>query len=300
MTPKRSESEAETLRSFLKSVGSYTEDLIFGVPPGKYLFHYTDLAGLHGIIANKDLWLTDSRYSNDSEEMRHGYKVAETVINDLEAKGGDPQWLEYLGKVRELLARPSVEAVYITCFCLEGNLLSQWRGYAASGNGVSLEFDPPQFRNITADDSPSRGLMRLWKVFYDEPKQKGIMGHAINFGYQRAGTLDEKAKSASEAIFFFVPTFKHSDFHQENECRLIFTPPPDCKVPPKFRVGRGMLIPYYSVSSLTEGNFTLPIKRIVVGPSPLREMNAASVKAMLAAHGYEGIAVESSNTPFRA
>jgi len=300
MTPKRSESEADALRGFLQQVGSYTQDLIFGIPAGTYLFHYTDLAGLQGIIANKDLWLTDSRYSNDSEEMRHGYKVAETVIKDLEAKGGDPQWLEYLGKVRALLGKPPVEAVYITCFCLEGNLLSQWRGYAASGSGVSLEFDPPQFSYITGDDSPSRGLMRLWKVFYGEPQQKGIMEHAINFGYQRAGSLDEKAKYASEAIFFFVPTFKHSDFHQENECRLIFTPPPDCKVPPKFRVGRGMLIPYYSVSSLTEGNFKLPIKRIVVGPSPLREMNAASVKAMLAAHGYEGIAVESSNTPFRA
>jgi len=72
MTPKRSDSEAAGLRDFLKRVGSYARDLIYGVPPDKYLFHYTDLNGLQGILSNADLWLTDSRYLNDSEEMRHG------------------------------------------------------------------------------------------------------------------------------------------------------------------------------------------------------------------------------------
>jgi hypothetical protein len=299
MTPKRSDAEADALRSFLQSVGSYTVDLIFGVPPDQHLFHYTDLNGLQGILTNGDLWLTDSRYSNDSEEMHHGYTVAGTVLDELTAKGGDPQWLEYLGKVREILGKPPAEAVYIGCFCLEGNLLSQWRGYAANGSGVSLEFDPPKFGDITGPDSPSRGLMRLWKVFYDGKTQKNIMNEALNFGYQRAGTLEEKAKYASEAIFFFVPTFKHHDFHQEDECRLIFTPPPDCQVAPRFRVSRGMLVPYYSVKDL-KSDFSLPIKRIVVGPSPHRDLNAASVKAMLATRGLTTIGVEKSLTPFRA
>jgi len=49
-----------------------------------------------------------------------------------------------------------------------------------------------------------------------------------------------------------------------------------------------------------KGSFKLPIKRIVVGPSPHRDLNAASVKAMLAASGIEGIDVETSKTPFRA
>jgi hypothetical protein len=300
MTPKRSDSEAAGLRDFLKRVGSYARDLIYGVPPDKYLFHYTDLNGLQGILSNADLWLTDSRYLNDSEEMRHGYAVAKRVLDERTANEGDPQKLEYLGKVRELLGKPPVEAVYIGCFCLEGNLLSQWRGYAGNGSGVSLEFDPPKFGQITGDDSPSRGLMRLWTVFYNEETQTSIMNNALQFGYQRPGSLDERAKYAAEAIFFFVPTFKHNDFHQEDECRLIFTPPPDCTVAPRFRVSRGMLVPYYSVRDLTKGSFKLPIKRIVVGPSPHRDLNAASVKAMLAASGIEGIDVETSKTPFRA
>jgi hypothetical protein len=301
--PKRQDSEANALREFLESVGSYTTDLIFGVPEGKRLYHYTDLNGLQGIISNQDLWLTDSRYSNDSEEMRTGYGVAHDVLDRKRlqaAAGNDHDSIAFLDSLSQLLATPPAEAVYIGCFCLEGNLLSQWRGYAANGTGVSLEFDPPRFAYMTGPDSPPKGLMRLWKVFYDSTTQTNIMTDAIQFASARTGSVEERAKYAADSIFFFVPTFKHHDFHQEDECRLIFTPLPDCTVSPRFRVSRGMLVPYYSVNDLTNGSFRLPIKRIVVGPSPHKDINVASVRAMLAAYGYDDVPVEGSDTPFRA
>jgi hypothetical protein len=305
-SPKRSkrlDSEANALRVFLQQVGSFTTELIYGVPDGKRLYHYTDLNGLHGIISKQDLWLTDSRYSNDSEEMRHGYSVARAVLEEQQrraAQSGNQDHIAVLAKLAELLATPPAEAVYISCFCLEGNLLSQWRGYAANGTGVSMELEPSLFETITGPESPSKGLMRLWKVFYDAQTQTSIMTAAVQFGLNHPGSIEERAKYAAEGIFFFVPTFKHNDFHQEDECRLIFTPPPDCTVNPQFRVGRGMLTPYYSLHALTAGTFRLPIKRVVVGPSPHKEMNVASVRAMLAAYDYEHVPVEASATPFRA
>jgi hypothetical protein len=48
-------------------------------------------------------------------------------------------------------------------------------------------------------------------------------------------------------------------------------------------VGSYMLVPYYSVNDLTNGSFRLPIKRIVVGPSPHKDINMSSVRAILAA-----------------
>ena len=103
-TPRRSkrlDSEANALRAFLKQVGSYTTDLIYGVPDGKRLYHYTDLNGLQGIISNKDLWLTDSRYSNDSEEMRHGYAVAQAVLDEQQrqaVQAGEPDRIAVLAQ----------------------------------------------------------------------------------------------------------------------------------------------------------------------------------------------------------
>jgi hypothetical protein len=300
--PRRLDSEADALRAFLQQVGSYTTDLIFGVHAGKGLYHYTDLGGLQGIVSKSDLWLTDSRYSNGAEEMRHGYGIAKTVLDAARidaSNHADQPRVEYLDKIAELLAKPPSEAVYISCFCLEENLLSQWRGYGGTVSGVCVEFEPPMFSAVTGPDSPSKGLMRLWKVFYDVPTQKNIVKEALEFGYHRPGSLDERARYATDAIFFFVPTFKHNDFHEEQECRLIFTPPPDCPVNPRFRVGRGMLVPYYSLHDLTAGSFRLPIKRVVVGPAPHKQINASSIEAMLATNDYDGVPVEMSGTPFR-
>jgi hypothetical protein len=50
------------------------------------LFHYTDLNALTSIVQNNDLWLTDSRYSNDECEMTHGYDVAKAVIDNKRLK----------------------------------------------------------------------------------------------------------------------------------------------------------------------------------------------------------------------
>ena len=43
----------------------------------------------------------------------------------------------------------------------------------------------------------------------------------------------------------------------------------------------------------------LPIKRIVVGPGVDFERNSVSIKALLKAHSYDDVIVESSVIPFR-
>ena len=57
------------LDDFLKSIGSYTQDMIFGVEQGQALNHYTDLAGLQGIVEDHELWLTHSRRRGDHTRL---------------------------------------------------------------------------------------------------------------------------------------------------------------------------------------------------------------------------------------
>jgi len=301
---KRPDIDSNALLEFLKRVESYTEDLIYGVPAGEGLYHYTDLAGLQGILSSSDIWLTNSRYSNDGEEMTHGYRVASEVIDEeFEAAkaGGQLDRATYVKSVRELLATPPAEGVYICCFCLSGNLLSQWRGYGGNGCGVSIKFDPHGFASVTGPDSPSRGLLRLWKVFYDPKAQRSIVQSALNFGFTQPALPEDRARYAADAITFFIPTFKNEDFSEERECRLIFTPPPSIAVRPRFRVARGMLIPYFSMRDLTGGSqLHLPIEGIVVGPMPHKDLNVASIEALLTAGGYPELSVDRSSTPYRA
>src|SRR5262245_49436662 len=90
------------LEAYLQHIQSYDPDLIFGVKPGEPLFHYTDLAGLHGIVKNRDLWLTHSRYSNDDEELVHGERAAREVIEQERAAAKKP----YPSQVGCRIARP--------------------------------------------------------------------------------------------------------------------------------------------------------------------------------------------------
>src|SRR5215210_578604 len=168
------------LNSFLESVGSYTMDLIYNPGDLTAIYHYTDLNGLRGIVDNHDLWLTHSRYSNDDEELTHGSQIVKKVIEEEFAGDTDRRRKKYLKDIDTIFNLPKAEGVYICCFCEEDNLLSQWRSYGANGTGVSLSLDPARFSYITGPDSPPSGLVRLWKVFYDEAVQSNIVRNAIN------------------------------------------------------------------------------------------------------------------------
>jgi len=311
--PPRPALDTAALDDFLKrGVGSYAPDLIFTdliTDPGDLLaiHHYTDLSGLRGIVEGHDLWLTHSRYSNDEDEISHGVQIVDQIIKDrLTAKPGPGQTeKEYLERLAELLAGQSA-AVYVCCFCESSDLLSQWRGYGANGAGASLGFDPALFSYICGPDSPPSGLVRLWKVFYDDVTQRNIVGQAIDHHRNKPGlSVQQRAQQAADAIEFFIPTFKHQAFEEEKEIRLIFTPFPGWTKKPRFRVARNMLVPYFCLTDLTSPvgisspARLLPVTGACVGPSANKTLNVESVQMLLEKNGYLGKPVLSSTTPYR-
>ena len=271
------------------------------------VYHYTDLNALNGILASQDLWLTNSQFSNNSEEIDHGQSVVEKAIaRRLEAKqlsGGEKTFLE---KVAEQLQQKIDRGAYVCCFCFKDDLLSQWRGYGANGTGVSLALATGAFQFIAGPDMPLDrfGLVYLWRVFYNEVKQQQIVDECLGYAWEHAdGSLDEKAGLATTAIRFFVPTFKNKDFEEEQEARLVFLPAPGCQVALHFRVARGMLVPYFSlreiVSEAGQANWKLPLQSLRIGPSVNKHMNQQSVRMLLDQSGFTAATVDVSNTPFR-
>lgn len=136
----------------------------------KVLYHYTDTAGLLGILGQpatfpgtdqgvfateKDatfgtLWATDARYLNDAAELTFG---AEMLAQKLENRAESTQ----SGLVHDRLmslaldvrtgrfeftigSAPEQRRPHVTCFCTSGNLLSQWRGYGDGGGGYAIGF----------------------------------------------------------------------------------------------------------------------------------------------------------------
>ena len=294
----------KALTQFLDSLTSYSQDLIQHLHSGQKLCHYTSLDGAIGIISSGDLWLTNSRYSNDDEELNYGHRLVDAVLDTLESEAGEdaarPNWLQ---RLRAQLRVTRDDHVYICCFCQTDNLLSQWRGYAENGGGISLEFDPSGFTEI-AGPGCSHGLMRLWKVFYEQKQQQKIIRDCIEYPFWPEGTDDDRIRFIADALQFFMPTFKNSDFSEEQERRLIFSPNPATAPKLRFRTRRGLLVPYFSLRDLAKAGvagsvFKLPIKEVMIGPSPYRALNVESAKMILAKHEHLEVPVRACTTPYR-
>jgi hypothetical protein len=73
--------------------------------------------------------------------------------------------LSYLSAV-EPARRSVLKPVYITCFCEDGDLLSQWRGYADPG-GYAIGFDAAELEECVREYRTCLGLF---------PVQYGGMG----------------------------------------------------------------------------------------------------------------------------
>jgi hypothetical protein len=271
------------------------------------IFHYTDLNALNSIAGSNDLWLTNSRFTNDSEEVEHGRNVVENVIaTRLKLNQMDGNEREFLEDVGRRLKEQVFQEAYVCCFCFRDDLLSQWRSYGANGTGVCLALETQAFQYIAGPDMPLDvfGLVYLWRVFYNVEIQQRIVGDSLQFAWEHGqGSAGDKAELAAAAIRFFIPTFKNKDFAEEQEARLVFLPAYGCQVSLRFRVARGMLVPYYSlreiVSNAGQAGWRLPLQSVRIGPSVNKTMNAQSARLLLKQSGFDTATVTESSTPYR-
>jgi len=310
--------DIKALSSYLEGVRSAHVDFIRKVKKdeeGKPLFfHYSDLTGLKGIVAEHDLWLTHALFCNDEAELALGTKIAREEIQRIRRQPAlAAKKQQYLEELEDHLRKPATESVYICCFCEEDDALSQWRAYGGNGNGVSIRLDADEFENY-AGERPY-GFLRIWNVFYEELQQRSVMGNAIESTFTRfqPRPVGEIVAKAKDIIDFFVPTFKHTGFKGEQEWRMIFVPSPTSPVKPRYRAGREMLIPYFSLKELvaslnaaktrkpsaSQNQWRLPILRVCIGPSRHRELNRGSAQSFLNDAGYD-IPVIASHTPYRS
>lgn len=290
------------LTGFLNSLHSFSHDLVQELDAGAKLCHYTTLEGALGIITGRDLWLSHLRFSNDDDEFLYGLKLVGNELDALaEATPADAGRVQLINDVKARIDEQREQPIYISCFCEHDNLLSQWRGYADNGGGVSIEFDADGFRAYSGPDS-LLGLTRLWRVIYKEESQRRIVQRALEFPYWGAGP--DQVRFIADALSFFLPTFKNADFIDEKERRLIFTPDPAKAPKPRFRTRGGMLVPYMRMRDMAglppdATAERLPIKRVLVGPGRHRLLNRDSLRMALATEGYVNVPVEVSSTPYR-
>src|ERR1035441_3309460 len=133
-------------------------------PPPPRLSHYTDAAGLCGIVRSGSLWATHIYYLNDSLEFKYGSQVINNIFTH-EIDSSQGQITQRLRRLQECYQGhfaiwESLADPYVVCFCEAGNLLSQWRAYATNGSGFAIEFEPARLIQVLERDPEIRSEKR--------------------------------------------------------------------------------------------------------------------------------------------
>lgn len=293
-------------------------------------YHYTDLAGLKGIVENQSLFASNSAFLNDREEFYFGIKLFCEIIDLLAVEPEFNEQATLFKSIKSLLNLKKSNR-YVSCFSLDGDLLSQWRAYADDGKGIAIGFNPKQL--IEAFEVKAQGLF----IVYENDRQKAIaslvLRECTKFYLLRKMQFDwggdeEFDRIVSEEISFFinryVGQFKHRAFIEEDEYRIDLAIDSDINQNRElhYRVSKNnLLVPHLllktnyqdekeqrekskqGIEEMEKGKKfkikKLPITSIIIGPSLDSTLNEQSIDGFLKKHGYENVTIEKSKVPYR-
>lgn len=275
------------------------------------LYHYTTQSGLIDILKSRKIWATNILFLNDSKEFNHTIQLALRFLKSHETVIG--QDLHKL--VENLFSDSQAPDVYVTSLTAMRDQLSQWRAYCPNLGGFNIGFE----KRKLVEDAKAQGIVLL-PCNYDLEEQKKIIKNSISItcnsfnqkddaNYNSEGQFDidsflELAGSTrlnyGLQLLLIAPFFKHPKFSEENELRLIFYQKKGQEKEICFREGASTIIPYVEIDLAVSAKDRLPIKEIVIGPAPNKELSKKSIEKLVVKYGIQSCDVVLSEIPYRA
>jgi len=266
-----------------------------GDEPPPILYHYTSRRGLQGILEARAIWASEARYLNDARELSTAIDHVQELLS------GRPASDLYTG-MRHILELMKVgQDTFVFSMSNDGgDELSQWRAYARPGNGYAIGFDAPAMQQmfraaaLTSHFAPCE---------YDQAKQRALMAEVIDnaevaMKMHGAGSVEAATTLFATLFLLAAPTIKDAAFRAENEWRLVLPAFTIWNARVKFREAGHLLVPYWIVP-LAAAGAALPIKEVVIGPTPHPELEARAVSAILSIAGLPKATVRKSKVPYR-
>jgi hypothetical protein len=268
--------------------------------PERMVYHYTNAAGLIGILKSKSIWATSHLHLNDRLEFKTAAKLfAQKLAQSSLTK---PQRRFFMGFVEE-----QQKPRFVMSFSEHHDRLSQWRAYGG-GEGYALGFseDNPIFKSA---QEVSFGLV---KCVYKRAKQAEFCGiliaefqelvasnHGMNeFDLEQQIRTFFRHYEWTYAVALLSASFKHWGFREEGEWRLVSQYPDDLVSKLDYRTGNFGVTPYYALP-LSLSDTKAHLDRLVVGPNENRRVARESLQRALVTHGFGETEIVVSNTPLR-
>ena len=272
------------------------------------LFHFTDSAGLVGILQSRSLRASLATSLNDPSEIAHGMQCSREVL----ARGVVSISREFLDTTSRLLDPANVRQAYrlewrayVISFCASVDNVLHWLHYGRSGTGVAIGFDATAVRRAPFD---------LFKVVYDRAEQDRLVASVIQ---GTAGALEHclvdleaaegdalkevAAHIAAGRLWALASLMKNPVFAAEGEWRLVTHDlrgeriPNEHMVPLRmdYRATSGRVVPFQELVF-----DHLPATEIVLGWSAAMEPNDQGLDELM--HNTCGtLTVRRSTVPVR-
>lgn len=209
---------------------------------------------------------------------------------------------------------------YIICMSKNSDTLSQWRGYADDGRGVSIGFDMSEIGFLSTNAKPLNQisnhfdkLINLSEIDYcDESRARMICKAYVETLESQLLKLKNKEGNGMLAVISLICnalfSTKHHSFQEENEMRLmynhkytfedgVFKPVnnPSYLNDMKFKTRDSFLIPYYEFDfSNIKNKF---IKEITLGPK--NKFHERDLQLFLDVNGLGDIKIKRSASTYR-
>lgn len=275
---------------------------------GEHFCHYTDLAGLKGILETNGLWLSDHRFLNDSSEHTYGQDLAIKIIGEILRQEDNVKFSAVLESVSLELSNLS-EIFYVASFSLAQDRLDQWKGYSRTNEGVCLVLknDFELGRDGVLTRLPA--IEPLF-VIYDQEEQVRRLRAMVSIFREEfvnnpcdvSDAFSLWEKDLSFCMGYQLIRFKHPEYASEEEVRLVVSSRSLslAKRTPEHRVSNGRIIPYVTTRNpLLPSDTKLPLVKMIVGPLATQDSVIRSIEVFLGNLGYEHVVVHGSSVPFR-
>ena len=282
--------------------------------PPEFLYHYTDVHGLHGIAFNpRELWLSDFRSTNDPTEGRHALMLLEQGIKEYlpvtATSALSHVFHAPLGEWNELFRiMDSLDRRFFTSFSESENELSQWVHYGAHGAGYCIGMRSESLLKQTITLEEHTLTPRLIPVEYSKDVQEATTNQFLKeiagcyTKHQPILCIHERAISVMYQCFenllrwfarAYALEFKNSHFSSEREWRYVveFSPVDwNMTIPMKTRVKSTGIMWYIPIACIPQS--------IKAGPRVDYEQFRAACAPLLLGT-LNGIPLSQSDIPLR-
>lgn len=260
------------------------------------LWHYTDSAGVLGILTTYEIWASNIDFMNDAtENNRLRELVSERLRSRLKSDQHNPSTAP-----NEMAGNLGFSAnggnLFVASFSECRDSLSQWRAYGNFAIGFSksslsqLNYDP--------DEKIHHSERRMYfgpVRYYSKAKDEGLIEYLARTSTGETCDFDLKSHNITrEELRWLTPRFKDDSFSEEKEWRLICSGNADF-MGIEFRPRKSTIMPYIVVRL---DNVNNQIEEIIVGPDANSSLNIKALELFRDARHWP-FTVSKTTVPFK-